>query len=160
MITRDDCMSILVRLEDRGIDKASINKYMRQLMVSKEIPLEVLKFISVNRGIEVADFYELLRKNHNEKKSPLYTNILKEIEDEREILTTLSSMLTQIFLYGRKLDNPDNFFKSVRAEEITRVLNEYFQTGIIENCMKLLKVIKSDLVVLEYAAGRRDLAEQ
>lgn len=157
MITRDDCMSILVKLEDRGVDKASINKNMRQLMVSKEIPLDVLRFISANRGIEVANFYELLRKNHNEKKSPLYTNIVKEIEDKDEILTTLSSMLTQVFLYSRKLDDADEFLKAIRAEEISRVLNEYCQTGATDNCLKLLKLIKSDLLVLEYIAGRREL---
>lgn len=157
MITRDDCMSILVKLEDRGVDKASINKCMRQLMVSKEIPLEVLKFISVNRGIEVTNFYELLRSNHNKKKSPLYLNLVKEIEDKEEVLTTLSSMLTQIFLYSRKLADADQFLKAVRAEEITRVLADYCQTGNTESCIKLIKLIKSDILVLEYIAGRRDL---
>lgn len=158
MITRDDCMSILIKLEDRGVDKASINKCMRQLMVSKEIPLEVLKFISVNRGIEVTNFYELLRSNHNKKKSPLYLNLVKEIEDKEEVLTTLSSMLTQIFLYSRKLDDANQFLRAVRAEEITQVLAAYCQTGNVESCIKLIKLIRSDILVLEYISGRRELA--
>lgn len=157
MITREDCMSILIRLEDRGLDKSLINKNMRLLMSSKEIPLDVLRFISKNSGIEVANFYEMLRKNHNAKKSPLYTNIVKEIEDPAEVLTTLSSLLTQIFLYSRRLDNPSVFLKEIRAEEISKVLNEYCHTENVELCVKLLKLIKSDLVVLEYIAGRRDL---
>lgn len=157
MITREDCMSILIRLEDRGLDKALINKNMRLLMTSKEIPLDVLKFISQNRGIEISNFYELLRKNYNLKKSPLYGNIVKEIDDPNEVLTTLSSMLTQIFLYSRKLEAVDSFLKEIRAAEISKVLQDYCYTGNIENCLHLLKLIKSDLVVLEYISGRREL---
>ena len=156
MITKNDCLSILVKLEDSGVQ--GIDPYMRKLLISKEIPLDVLKFISDNRGIEVGNFYEMLRKSHNQKKSPLYTNILKEVENPDELITTLSCLLTQIILYGNKLINRDQFFREVRAEEITRVLNNFFKTGTYEESQALLKLIKSDLLVLEYIAGRRDLA--
>lgn len=154
MITKNDCMSILIKLEDRGVN---IDNYMRKLVVSKEIPLEVLKFISQHRGIEVANFYEMLRKKHNQKKSPLYLNIVKEVSTLDDVITTLVCLLTQITLYSNKLDTKDSFLKEVRAEEITRVLNEYFKEGTYDTCIALLKIIKSDLLVLEYIAGRRDL---
>lgn len=154
MITKNDCMSILIKLEDRGVN---IDNYMRKLVISKEIPLEVLKFISQHRGIEVANFYEMLRKKHNQKKSPLYLNIVKEVSTLDDVITTLVCLLTQITLYSNKLDNKDSFLKEVRAEEITRVLNEYFKEGTYDTCIALLKIIKSDLLVLEYIAGRRDL---
>lgn len=154
MITKNDCMSILIKLEDRGVN---IDNYMRKLVVSKEIPLDVLKFISQHRGIEVANFYEMLRKKHNQKKSPLYLNIVKEVTQPDEVITTLSCLLTQITLYGNKLESKDSFIKEVRAEEITRVLNEYFKTGMYDTCLSLLKIIKSDLLVLEYINGRREL---
>ena len=99
----------------------------------------------------------MLRKSHNKNKSPLYTNIVREITDTKEVMTTLSSMLTQILLYGNKLDNPPAFYREARAEEISRVLNNYFKTGEIDTCIAMLKVIKSDLLVMEYIAGRRDL---
>ena len=155
MITKNDCLSILVRLEDNGVK--NVDPYMRKLLVSRDIPLEVLKFISDNRGIEVGHFYEMLRKSHNQKKSPLYTNILKEVENPDELITTLSCLLTQIILYGNKLINRDQFFREVRAEEVSRVLNNFFKTGTYDECQSLLKLIKSDLLVLEYIAGRRDL---
>ena len=156
MITKNDCLSILVKLGDSGVQ--GTDPYIRKLLVSKEIPLDVLKFISENRGIEVGNFYEMLRKSHNQKKSPLYTNILKEVENPEELITTLSCLLTQIILYGNKLINRDQFFREVRAEEISRVLNNFFKTGTYEESSALLKLIKSDLLVLEYIAGRRDLA--
>ena len=155
MITKNDCLSLLVRLEDEGV--GNIDTYMRKLLVSREIPLEVLKFISDNRGLEISKFYEMIRKNHNKKKSPLYTNIVREQSEAKEVALTLSCLLTQILLYGNKLDQPELFFKEARATEITQVLNEYFQTGLTENCYALLKIIKSDLLVLEYIAGRREL---
>lgn len=155
MITKNDCLSLLVKLEDNGV--ANIDTYMRKLLVSREIPLDVLKFISDNRGLEISKFYEMIRQNHNKKKSPLYTNIVREQTETREIVLTLSCLLTQIFLYGNKLEQPEIFFKEARADEITQVLNEYFQTGNTENCSNLLKIVKSDLLVLEYIAGRREL---
>jgi hypothetical protein len=155
MITKNDCLSLLVKLEDAGV--ANIDAYMRKLLVSREVPLEVVKFISDNRGLEVSKFYEVVRQNHNKRKSPLYTNIVREQTDIKDIVLTLSCLLTQIFLYGNKLEQPELFFKEARAEEITKVLNEYFKTGLIENCSTLLKIIRADLLVLEYVAGRRDL---
>ena len=155
MITKNDCLSILTKLDESGV--SGVNSYVRKLVVARDIPLEVLKFISDNRGLEVSKFYEMLRKSHNQKKSPLYTNILKEIEDPQEVVTTLSCLLTQILLYGKKLESKDQFFREVRAEELTRVLNNYFKTGLYEECLNLIKVIKSDLLVLEYIAGRREL---
>ena len=155
MITKNDCLSILTKLDESGV--SGVNSYVRKLVVARDIPLEVLEFISDNRGLEVSKFYEMLRKSHNQKKSPLYTNILKEIEDPQEVVTTLSCLLTQILLYGKKLENKDQFFREVRAEELTRVLNNYFKTGLYEECLHLIKILKSDLLVLEYIAGRREL---
>jgi len=155
MITKNDCLSILAKLDENGVK--GVNPYVKKLLVSRDIPLEVLKFISDNRGLEVSKFYEMLRKSHNKKKSPLYTNILKEVSEPKDVLTTLSSLLTQILLYNNKLESQTTFLKEVRAEEITRVLTNYFNTGVYEDCLNLLKVIKSDLLVLEYIAGRREL---
>ena len=155
MITKNDCLSILTKLDESGV--SGVNSYVRKLVVARDIPLEVLKFISDNRGLEVSKFYEMLRKSHNQKKSPLYTNILKEVDDPQEVVTTLSCLLTQILLYGKKLESKDQFFREVRAEELTRVLNNYFKTGLYEECLHLIKILKSDLLVLEYIAGRREL---
>ncbi len=154
MITKNDCLTILVALEDKGID---INKPMKKLITSKEIPMDVLKFILDNRGIEVANFYEMLRKKHNQKKSPLYHNIVKEITDTDEIITTLACLLVQIILYSNRLTtNREIFQREVRAEEITRVLNNYYSTGEFDQCLALIKLLKTDLIVLEHISGRRE----
>lgn len=154
MITKNDCLSVLVALEDRGLN---INQPMKKLVTSKEIPLDVLKFILDNRGIEVANFYEMLRKKHNDKKSPLYHNIVKDITDPEDIITTLACLLVQVTLYSKKLQtNKEIFQREVRAEEITRVLNDYYATGTMDQCLALIRLIKTDLVVLEHISGRRE----
>lgn len=155
MITKNDCLSCLVKLEDSGITEAK--QYIKKLVVAREPSIDILKFISKHRGIEVSNFYEMLRKNHNKKKSPLYTNIVREIDDINEIIVTLSSLQTQILLYGKRLPNATNFYREARAEEISRVLNNYFKTGEIDSCLAMLRLVKSDLLVLEYISGRRDL---
>ena len=155
MINKSDLMAILVSLEDRGID---INQQMKKLLTAKEIPIDTLKFILENRGIEVANFYEMLRKKHNQKKSPLYHNIVKDITDPEEVITTLACLLVQITLYSKKLtSNKEIFQREVRAEEISRVLNNYYATGMLDGCLALIKLLKSDLLVLEHISGRREL---
>lgn len=154
MITKNDCLTLLVSLEDKGIN---IDKPMKKLITAKEIPIDVLKFILTNRGIEVANFYEMLRKKHNQKKSPLYHNIVKEITDVDEIITTLTCLLVQISLYSKKLTtNKEIFQREIRAEEITRVLNSYYKTGELDQCLTLIKLLKTDLIVLEYISGHRE----
>jgi hypothetical protein len=154
MITKNDCLTLLVSLEDKGIN---IDSQMKKLITSKEIPMETLKFILDNRGIEVANFYEMLRKKHNQKKSPLYHNIVKDITDVDEIITTLACLLVQITLYSKKLQsNRDIFQREIRAEEITRVLNDFYTTGELDQCIALIKLLKADLLVLEHISGRRE----
>ena len=155
MITKNDCLTILVSLEDKGID---IDQQMKKLLAAKEIPIDTLKFILDNRGIEVANFYEMLRKKHNQKKSPLYHNIVKDITDPEDIITTLACLLVQITLYSKNLPtNKEIFQREVRAEEISRVLNNYYATGMLDGCIALMKLLKSDLLVLEHISGRREL---
>lgn len=154
MITKNDCLTVLVALEDKGLD---INQPMKKLVTSKEVPLEVLKFILNNRGMEVANFYEMLRKKHNDKKSPLYHNIVKDLTDPEEVVTTLACLLVQITLYSKKLQtNKEIFKREARAEEITRVLNSYYTTGALDKCLALLRLLKADLLVLEHISGRRE----
>ena len=69
MITKNDCLSILVKLEDSGVK--NIDTYMRKLLVSREIPLEVLKFMSV---YSFNDFGTL------SKSSPIYSSFSFTLE--------------------------------------------------------------------------------
>ena len=157
MLQKNDCISLLVKLEDSGIPKKEIDKYITQVIVSNTMPIEALKFIVANNGIKAVDFYEYLRKKHNKDKSPLYTNILSDTPRD-DVITTLTCLLTQIVLYSNKLDtDKEAFLHDVRAEEITRVLNIYFSTGAKDDCDSLLGLIKTDLLVLEYLNGKRDL---
>lgn len=154
MLTKSDCLSILVKMEDAGID---VKNNMKELLISKDIPTKVLEFIVKNKWIEAGNFYEMLRKKHNQKKSPLYLNILRDIENEDQCITTLVCLLVQINLYSNKLDkDKDLFLKEIRAEELLKVLHEYYSTKDSSSCLNLLKLIKTDLLVLECLAGRRE----
>lgn len=153
MLTKSDCLSILVKMEDSGIN---ISNNMKELLISKEIPTTVLEFIVKNKWIEAGNFYEMLRKKHNQKKSPLYLNILKDLENEEQCITTLVCLLVQITLYSNKLErDKELFLKEIRADEVAKVIHEFYSTGDSANCFKLLKLIKTDLLVLECLAGRR-----
>ena len=158
MLNKNDCLVLLAKMGARGIN---VDPQMKKLLLAKEIPTDVLKFIAQNQGIEAVNFYEMLRKKHNKQKSPLYTNILKEPQTEEDIITTLVCLLTQITLYGNKLGEAKySFFEEVRAGEISTVLNNYFTLNDLTHGTDILKAIKLDLLVLEYLNGRRELTPE
>lgn len=146
MITKNDCLILLADIQNNGVDTTQVTQ---ELVKSNTLPLSVIKFINDNRQLDLSAFYERLRKNYNNKKSNLYKNIVKEIDEPNEVLTTLSSLLTQILLYSRQLENRQMFLKHARSSEITMVLNNYFKSYDLTNCLKLLRIVKADLKALE-----------
>ena len=154
MLNKSDCMSILIKLEDRGVD---INAQMKKLILAKDIPIDVLKFIAEKQGLEAVNFYEMLRKSYNNKKSKLYKNILDDINID-DVCVILSSLLLQIALYSSKLtDTKDSFLQEIRANEISEALADFYKSDNVEKCLAVLNAIKTDLLVLEYLNGRREL---
>lgn len=154
MLNKSDCMSILIKLEDKGVD---IDAQMKKLILAKDIPIDVLKFIAEKQGLEAVNFYEMLRKSYNNKKSKLYKNILDDIKLE-DVCVILSSLLLQIALYSSKLtDTKNSFLQEMRANEISEALADFYKSDNVEKCLAVLNAIKTDLLVLEYLNGRREL---
>ena len=146
MITKEDVLLLLTELRDSGVD---CKEQIKQQILAKEPQIEILKFINDNRELDLTNFYKKLRKSYNDKKSKLYINIVKETEEVKDVLTTLSALLTQIILYAKNVDNMVMFYQHSRAQEITLVLNNYFKTYDLTNCIKLMKIIKADIKVCE-----------
>jgi len=147
MITKNDCLMLLAELSDSGVDtKDAVNKVVK----NTSIDLEVLKFINSYKTFDVLNFYDKLRINYNNKRSKLYKCIVQVDEKEpRDIVVTLASLLTQILLHSNTVEDKELFLKHSRAEEISRVLNNYFKTYDLTLCITLLKLIKADLKALE-----------
>ena len=146
MLRKNDCLMLLTELEALGYD---VDVQMKKLMMSKDLSLDIIKFINDCRPLDVTNFYNHLRVNYNKKKSKLYINIVKEIDEPDEVLTTLASLNLQILLYSREVEDKQLFYSHTRADEITKVLNNYYNTYDISSCVKLLKLIKADLKALE-----------
>ena len=75
MITKNDLVLLLTEIESAELN---VDPYITRLLSSESIPLDILKFINKHRQLDVTDFYNLIRKNYNSKKSPLYKNLVKE----------------------------------------------------------------------------------
>lgn len=153
MIQKNDLVLLLTELEKDGVVGAS--KQIKDVLTAKSIDLATIKFINDNRPLEIVQFYERMRKNYNSKKSPLYKNIVKDVEDVEDIITTLHAYSLQVNLFSKKLDNKQLFFKHAREEEVTRVLNNYYNTYDITSALKLIRLIKADIVAFETVTGRR-----
>lgn len=147
MITKNDCLLLLAEIEDKGID----TKEMCSLLLShSSINMQVLKFINEHRELELSSFYNKLRKNYNDKKSKLYKEIVQiDQKEPRDIVVTLSSLLTQILLHSNQVEDKQMFLKHSRAEEISKVLSNYFKTYDTKLCIQILTLIKADLKALE-----------
>lgn len=138
---------LLGELSDSGVDTRDITT---KLLKDSSINYDVLKFINEHRTFEVLSFYNKLRVNYNNKKSKLYKSIVQIDEKEpKEIVVTLSSLLTQILLHSNTVEDKQLFLKHSRADEISKVLANYFQTYDLTLCVAILKLIKADLKVLE-----------
>ena len=146
MITKNDCLLLLTEMNDRGIDTREAT---RSLVKGQFPTVEIIKFINDNRQLDLTRFYKKIRKSYNEKHSTLYVNIVKDIDNVSDVLTTLSALETQILLFARDVEDREMFLRHSRAEEISRVLTNYFQTYDLTNCIKLLRMIKADIKTLE-----------
>lgn len=153
MLTKTDLLLLLTDIEDSG---KNVDVQISKLLKMDTIPYDVLKFINDNRQFDVSVFYDLLRKNYNRKKSNLYINLVREeLTNPNEVLIILSCLNLQILLFAKKLVDNKMFLKHSRAEDITRVLNNYYKTYDLIPCLKLLKLIKADLIALEQINGHR-----
>jgi len=148
MLKNSDILTLLFDMKEKGFN---VDKEIFKTSQNSKVDLETLKFINQNRPLEIAQFYELIRKNYNDKKSKLYKNIVNEEIDLDETVITLSVLLTQILLFSKKLENGDKitFLKHSRADEISSVLNEFFINYDLTKSVKLLTLIKADLKVFE-----------
>lgn len=146
MITKTDCLTKLFEIKNKGID---VEKEIKELITSKEPSLEIIKVINDNLELPLRTFYEKLRKSYNDKRSKLYINIVKDNELEpKEILCTLGSLQLQILLFNKTI-NDVSFLNMARFNEISKCLLNYYETGDIIQCQKLLEVFKVDLKCLE-----------
>lgn len=150
MITKNDVLTLLTEMQNKGVTEAKT--YFKNTLLSDSISLDTLKFINDNRELEVTKFYEMIRKNYNQKKSPLYKNIVKEeYKDPEEVLTTLAALNLQILLFNKNLNDSDKqrFLKHSRAKDIVEVLDNYYQTYDLRPCLKLIYLVKSDIKAFE-----------
>lgn len=151
MISKNDCLLLLSKLKDDGIDTKDITL---ELVKSRDVPINVIKFINDNRSLDLTKFYQKLRKSYNNKKSNLYINIVKEVDKPEEMLTTLASLNLQLLLFSKNCDNYNMFLKHARAKEIALVLAKYYSDYDLTNCQKLLSIIKADLKACEYILNK------
>lgn len=152
MITKNDVLLLLTDLQESGVQTKDA---IKELMASRDVPIDVLKFINEHRPLDLTNFYEKLRKSYNDKHSKLYISIVKEIQNPEDVLTTLSSLNLQIILYSKNASDRQMFLKHARAKEINLVLTRYFTDYDLTNCLKLLRLIKADLLASETIIGRR-----
>ena len=122
-LKKTDCLLLLTELQENGYD---VDDQIQKLLLSTTLPLDVIKFINDKRQFDVAAFYEKLRKSYNNRKSDLYINIVKEIDDPQDVITTLAALQLQILLFCKNVNNKTLFLDNVRAREISIVLSNYF----------------------------------
>ena len=155
MLQVNDLVLILTDMETSG-DSGAHEQLLRTLS-NPTISTSVLKYINDRRPLDVTQFYERIRKNYNDKRSNLYKNIVKDIEDPIEAISTLSAFALNLFLYSKHVEesNKNLFFKHVRAEEVTRVLNKFYKEHDVTSAIKMLRLLKADLLAFETSTGRR-----
>ena len=116
-ISKTDCLILLNELQESGID---CSNEVKTLLRSSGPSVEVLKFINDNRPLDLAMFYEKLRKSYNNKKSTLYINLMKDPDPENisKVLSTLNSYSLQATLFSEQLQNKQMFYRFSSLQEV------------------------------------------
>ena len=112
-------------------------------------PEYVLKDCKHNNKLEIFNFYDKCRKSYNQGHSKIYINIVKEVEDPKKVLTTLSALITQILLFAESANHKDIFLQHSRLQEILSALSNYATTNDLSECIALICDIKKDVKYLE-----------
>ena len=148
MIKPEDVILLLSELEKDGLYVAD---YILEQLKSNTPNMDAIAFINKHRQMDVAAFYEKIRKSYNEKKSVLYKNIVKEdVTDADTVLTTLSAFNTQLLLYAKNVTNREMFLRHARFSDVSIALYKYSKTYDLSICLDVLHIIKSDLKAFEY----------
>ena len=149
MITKRDCILLLTTMKNEHV---SVDAMMQKTITSRDIDIDVIKFINNYRPLDANKFYEKLRKSYNNKKSSLYKNIVTCDEQDctSTVLTTLAALSLQILLYSNDVSDKTMFLSHMRFEEIQEVLLNYARTFELIPCIQVLQVIKADLKAFEY----------
>lgn len=149
MITKRDCILLLSDLEAHGVPAQDM---LTKTLASKNVNLDVIKFINDHRQFDANKFYEKLRKSYNDKRSVLYKNIVTcdEKDCTDTVLTTLASLNLQILLYMKNVTDAKMFMSHTRLQEINEAMLHYSKTFDIVPCIKVLYLIKADLKAFEY----------
>lgn len=147
MITKNDIILLLTDLQQDDID---CSEFLEKELNSNSINIESIEFINSQRPLDISLFYENLRVNYNKKRSKLYKEIVQVEEKEpKDIIITLSALLTQILLFSKKVDDKEMFIRHARVEEILKCLLTYTKTGDVIICQDFLSLIRADLKALE-----------
>lgn len=149
MLKNEEIILLLSSLTSLGVSQEEINKQIKKLYTSSLKKNEVIKFINDNKPLDIKNFYNKLRKSYNEKHSKLYVNIVKEIDNPEEVLTTLSSYILQVNLYTKNVDNTILFLQSSRVQEACNLLSNYYLDYNIQPLVNFIKSIKLDLKLFE-----------
>ena len=155
MLTNNDLTVLLMQLEKENVEGASA--MLKRTLGKRGVDFEALSFINKVRPLEVTNFYEHIRKNYNNKRSDLYKNIVRGEWDADTALSTLHAFALQVFLFSKHIDekNRTMFYKHARAEEVSRVLHDYYSTYDLDSALKMLSLLKADIVAFESSIGRR-----
>ena len=155
ILLKADRMTMASSLEGRVpfIDKEVFNVAKTlpiEYKVTKEntkvalIPVGYMDGVNIETGRDMFRWIDKLRY------------IVRDIKEPIDVLTTLSSLNLQILLYSKQASDRTMFLKHARAKEISMVLTKYFTDYDLTNCLKLLQLIKADLIATEYISGRRN----
>ena len=136
VITRQDLLTIVA-------DNAEL---IKQVYSDYE---SVLKKCKRDGKLEIFNFYNNCRKNYNQKHSKIYINIMKEVEEPKKVLTTLSALITQILLFAEQSQNRDVFIKQSRLNEILNAVQTYVSTSDLTQGIKLICSLRDDIKFLE-----------
>lgn len=145
MKTLDKSTTYRKLFEIRDNYNIDISKYIEKVAGKSIIPADVIVFINKYSPLPQLETYNAIYSRR--KTNPLYKNLVNENASPDDVALGLSSLLTQIFIRMKKLDESEkrDFAELMNVNQITKVLNNYSMNGDIDSLRETFLMIRDTI---------------
>lgn len=145
MKTLDKSMTYNKLFEISKKHNIDVSKYVEMVAGKSHIPADVIIFINKYSPLPQLETYNAIYSRR--KTNPLYKNLVNENASPDDMALGLSSLLTQVFIRMKKLDESEKveFAKLMNVGQITEVLNKYSTEGDTESLREIFLMIRDTI---------------
>jgi hypothetical protein len=150
VISKIDCYKLLNEIQNSGID---IKDTLTELTNNVNVTKNIINFINKHRPQNIYLFYKELQHKNSKRKNKLYQNLLKDNNTETERLLSLTSYISQVFLFTEKMETVEKlkFYQQSNLTQCISALYNYVEKKDYSEILNIYDLISTDIKIFVYS---------